>query len=429
MQILKTPKPPSGTSSRPDIDSVLLALRFDAPQPDALRSIPEKRWARLLEQTDRTHLTLALGCRAMPHLPTSVQERIHRDLENNALRHRRFQETYAGLHHQLARHGVDFVFLKGRTHTPYYTNDLRTRPQYDIDLYCPPEHSAAALGAVTALGFEPFAARTPDRVDHLPTLIRKTGWQWRGDYYDPGLPPAVEIHFRFWDPQTEGFSAEGTSAFWARRIKADAALHPADRLTYAALHLVRHLVRGDLRLHHAYELAHFLTHSRQDIEFWQTWIALTPLSLRRIVAIACRFAEILFGAAAPQGLAETFAPPVAAWFHLFAFSPVAALEHPNKDDLLLHLALVEDPAARRRIALRRLLPPPPAPAILHPHTRHPGLRLRLLRRLYRLHHLASRACRHAAALPPLALSAARWWWALRRTAATGHTLPAGTGPA
>ncbi|MCX6624241.1 MAG: nucleotidyltransferase family protein [Acidobacteria bacterium] len=429
MQTSTAPKRSFVASSRPVIDNVVRALRFGSPDAEGLRAIPARSWKELLDRTDRAQLTLPLGCRAMHELPPAVQDRIGRDLANNARRHARFAETYDEIRHGLTAHGVDFVFLKGLTHTPYYTRDLRARPQYDIDLYCPPAQAGAALRAITALGFEPFASRTPGRVDHLPTMIRKTGWQWKGDYYDPSLPPAIEIHFRFWDPDTEGFDVAGPNAFWTRRT--GHALCLADKLSYAALHLLRHLLRGDLRLYHAYELAHFLEYSASDQEFWTTWQGLTPPSLQAAAAIAFRLAAELFHCRPhpiPQRAVNTLPRPVATWFELFAFSPVAALDRPNKDDLLLHLALVTDAATGRRIAFRRIFPALPTPVVLHPHVRRQTARLRLERWLFRLRHLAGRAHRHAASLPSLTVSAVRWWWALRRTAATGRTLPAGSGP-
>ena len=36
-------------------------------------------------------------------------------------------------------------------------------------------------------------------------------------YFDPEQPHSVEIHFRFWNPEVEGFAVEGTEGFWMRR--------------------------------------------------------------------------------------------------------------------------------------------------------------------------------------------------------------------
>ena len=46
-----------------------------------------------------------------------------------------------------------------------------------------------------------FPAMEDFPTDHLPALIRKTGWEWRGDFFDPEIPTAIELHHRFWNSQ------------------------------------------------------------------------------------------------------------------------------------------------------------------------------------------------------------------------------------
>jgi len=60
-----------------------------------------------------------------------------------------------------------------------------------------------AARAVAKLGFVPLENMDRFPTDHLPAMIRKTGWEWGGDYYDPAMPLAVEIHFRFWNESLE----------------------------------------------------------------------------------------------------------------------------------------------------------------------------------------------------------------------------------
>ena len=49
--------------------------------------------------------------------------------------------------------------------------------------------------------------------DHLPVLIRRTGWEWRGDFFDPDIPMGVELHFQFWNPRLERLPAPDTDRF------------------------------------------------------------------------------------------------------------------------------------------------------------------------------------------------------------------------
>ncbi len=116
-------------------------------------------------------------------------------------------------------------------------------------------------------------------VDHFPTLIRKTGWIWRGDYFDPEIPFSLELHFRCWDRETEGFGPPNLEqALWTRLCHRRCeelsfrALHPLDSVLYASLHMLRHLLRGSLRPSHVYEFAWFLHRRANDDRFWQDWL-------------------------------------------------------------------------------------------------------------------------------------------------------------
>ncbi len=59
----------------------------------------------------------------------------------------------------------------------------------------------AALRNLQGLGYEATSHTSDPGADHLPVMIRRTGWKWRGDYYDPDMPPSLELHFRFWNPE------------------------------------------------------------------------------------------------------------------------------------------------------------------------------------------------------------------------------------
>jgi hypothetical protein len=106
--------------------------------------------------------------------------------------------------------------------------------------------------------------------DHLPALVRKTGWEWRGgSHFDPEIPLAIEVHLQFWDERTE------RSARARRGRILDAAQRQAldtpDALAYSALHLLRHLLRGSARACHVYEIAWFLERHSGEAQFWNRW--------------------------------------------------------------------------------------------------------------------------------------------------------------
>jgi hypothetical protein len=308
------------------------------------------------------------------------------------------------------------VVMKGSAQWPNYCTDLRTRPQYDLDLYCPAHALDAAARAVQSLGYEPFGSNREAPIDHLPPMIRKTGWRPRGDYYDPNMPLTVELHFRLWDQDTEHFRVDGAESFWDRRVVRDVeglsipTLHRADGLSYSTWHLVRHLLRGDVRGYHVYELAHFLHHTAADDPFWQMWRCGKASTL--VESLAFRLAMEWFECdtnSIVQQLCRSLPVPISRWFDLFAWSPLTTWERPNKDELFLHASLVKEWPARLHIARRRLFPFRISPITVDAHVPVPDWRLRLKRRLLAPWFIGRRSLHHARTFAPLLWNGVRWW--------------------
>ena len=405
----------------PSLLTVVRSLSFGQDRRRDLRSIPEAEWRRLLALTDRSQLTLPLAVRCRNELPVWVQERLDGNLQNNAIRHRRILDAYQELAHVLSSKGIDFMVLKGLTQWPNYCDDLRHRPQYDLDLYCSPDAIQPALEAVQSLGYEPFGRKAKTASDHLPPLIRKTGWRPDGDYYDPEMPLTIELHFRFWDEATERFGVDSAADFWERRARREIqglsvpSLNRFDGLSYTTWHLVRHLVRGDVRAYHVYELAHFLQQTAEDHTFWRNWRERKSSTL--VEAIAFRLAVDWFECPAHpvvQELCQALPASVRRWFDLFAFSPLKALERPNKDELFLHCCLVNGWPARLQIAKKRLFPVRFNPVIVDAHVPAPDWRLRLKRRVLGTWFMARRAFHHVRTLAPVMWNGVRWRRALAK---------------
>jgi len=312
----------------------------------------------------------------------------------NAIRVQRIAAAYAEIAPLF-----DHVVLKGFTHIPDFTPDPATRVQYDLDLYVPPAQKEKARDALIAIGYEPIGRMEGLAMDHLPTMVRKTGWQWRGDYFDPDLPPAVEVHFRFWDAQTERLPAEGVEQFWDRREGNQLAL--VDKLGYAALHLTRHLLRGNVKASHVWELAHFLdTHC--DPAFWTEWRALHSPGTRRLESVAFLLAKSWFGC---EVEIENLPADVHRWFERYRWSP---LDTSNKHELWLHTSLVASTRDRISILRRRLIPaslPGPVDAI---HIANPSLPRRFQAMLRNSAYAASRAAHHAALFVPTLFEGIKW---------------------
>ncbi|MBI3696656.1 MAG: nucleotidyltransferase family protein [Acidobacteria bacterium] len=378
------------------IRAVLEMLRLDQTE----RQQPQD-WNEALDFLDRTQLTLALPAEMAP---PEVRRRLERNLADNTERLRRLREASAEIAGRFEAAGVEFVALKGLSHFPDFVADLRRRVQYDLDFYCPPASAGPARDVLLALGYEPITELAAFPMDHLPPMVRKTGWRWRGNYFDPELPPAVDLHFRFWDERTERLAAPGVERFWERRTGHE--LDLGDRLGYAALHAVRHLLRGSLGLAHVHEIARFLAGRKIDAAFWSRWRELNSPELRRLEAVAFRLAEHYFGA---PPVDVTLPPEAEAWFRRYAWSPVEALYRPNKHELYLHLSLVTARRDRWAVVRRRLLPvglPGPVEAVHTPEQQMTaGLRLRKWAKYWGF--VAGRILHHARVLFPTLWGLAR----------------------
>lgn len=382
--------------------AVLKSLNLSGDRRYLLQGVAPAQWPALLRLTDESRLTLVIAARSAQYLPDEVRERLNRDLDRNALRQRRMIETYAEIACLLNARGIEFLVLKGAAQYAPYADQFTRRPQYDIDLYCPNNSAKAAADAIRTLGYDFVHSTRGPETDHLPPLVRMAQWNWKNDYFDPDLPFSIEIHHRFWNPARECFGVPDSGQFWSRRVRLRVAgmempaLHPTNALSYATWHLVRHLVRGDLKIFHVYELALFLKASAADNAFWTEWSSLADPTERIAEAVAFRLATAWFDCevhGVVAQLMERIPPGVRRWFNLFAMSPVTTAEIPNKDEMFLHLALAPGWLDRLGIIRQRLLP------MNAPTVGGSDAQLRFLSR---------RAAYHISTILPVMSSASRW---------------------
>lgn len=388
--------------------AVLEALRLDGAGAQRLRSLDDAGFRKVLEFCDPAQLTLTLDYVCHDALPGWVQARIGRNLRDYAGRFGRLEAALFEIADTLESCGIEFVVLKGIAHAPEFTPDPLLRAQGDIDLWCSPESVEAAKDALLDLGYRP-CGNSEGR--HLPPMVREEQWRWRGDYFASDLPIAVELHYRLWDEETESIRAPGEEGFWKRRVTARAAgrslpvLALPDTLAFAALHLLMHLLHGDLRLQRAWEIANFLENRAGDEAFWTSWRACHAQPLRQLEAIVFQLVSDWFGCAlSPEAGEEIEQLPddVKQWLEHYALSPVEALFHPNKDEIWLQLCLVERLRDQCAIVLRRLLP------VRAPSWGTESVTPGLVKR--RLAFLGRRAVHHTLALVPTFWSGMKWWW-------------------
>jgi hypothetical protein len=395
----------------------MAALRLQDPQLEPLRRLSDADWRKALEFCDRSRLTLALRNRAREAMPEWVRARTDRNAAQNQDRLERLCQVYRFLTATLAP--IEFLVLKGVSQTVLSGERPEDRVQYDVDLYAPRESALAARDVLIARGYEPLTEFESFPTDHLPTLILKTGWEWRGDFFDLEIPTPVELHFRFWDSQTERIEARGVEAFWERRVSRQVAgleltvLDPLDAVGYTALHVLRHVLRGNATASHVYELALMLEGHARNEGFWAGWYDQHSPELRRLEVVAFQLAVAWFGCDTGLAAREEIArlpASVPSWFTAFAFSPLTQQFHPNKDELWLHLALLNSAGDRWRLMRRRLLPgrlPGPMDAVYLPQSKMTWRRRWLKRVRYGLYVLG-RAWHHASSLPRTLWRGALW---------------------
>lgn len=366
-------------------------------------------------------LALAFRPSAGEAAPAWVRDELDGAAARNRQRLERLRQLYSATHGMLAAAGIPYLALKGITHCPLFGSHPEARPQYDLDLYVPPAQALDARDLFLGAGYEPIEGMESFPTDHLPGMVRKTGFEWRGDYFDPDMPQAVEIHVQFWNAALEGLPAPGIDRFWERREPRAVAgievpaMAPVDALGYAALHMLKHVLQGSLRPFHAYEIARFLDARVEDEAFWREWSELHHPDLRRLEAVGFRMAEVWFGCRmAPAAREEIAQLPAAtqAWFSQFPLSPVVHAFHPNKDEMWLHLSLIPHRLDALRVARRRLFPlrlPGPVDAVFIPADKMSRGR-RILKEMRRARFAAGRVRHHALVLPRVLATGARWWW-------------------
>ena len=164
------------------------------------------------------HLTLPLMRTCREDAPGWVLSRANRNLADNRMRVKRIETAYREVAQAFERAGVEHLVIKGFAQYPDFTDSLDHRMQSDIDLYCPEDSILAAQAALRSLGYESNQTLEKFPADHLPEMTRKREWRWRGNEYDPEMPPAIDVHFCFWNFAATRLAIPGVDQFWGRRI-------------------------------------------------------------------------------------------------------------------------------------------------------------------------------------------------------------------
>jgi len=409
------------------VQALLSALQFRDAHPEALQSLSESEWNQLLPFCDLAHFTFPLWRNSGGFLPEWVRARIERNASDNALRFERIKQVYGELARTLDEARLEYLVIKGFAQYPGYVEDPRLRMQSDIDLYCPSESIFRARDKLMALGYQPLTGLEHLPTDHLPTMVRKADWEWRGNAFDPEMPLSVELHFCLWNEATARFAPPGVEDFWRRRVTRHLddfsfpALDPVDNLGFSALHALRDVLSGDWVLHRAYEMARFLHTNVENRVFWTQWREQHDDALRSTEAICFRLAKDWFDCDLPEEV-ETeirrLSPGVRQWIARFNNSPLEGMFQPNKDGVWLHVALLESSRDRRAV-LRNVLAPMHVPTVGAPgqDTTRQGKRKRFWpsqRYVKYLFYVVSRIAYHGKTFVPTLWRGAKWWLATKQ---------------
>lgn len=404
---------------------IFSSLKFRGARPEELVTLSDPEWKDILARWDLDRFTMPLRQTWGDALPDWVRAKIDRDIQGNSSRFERIKADYSEIATAIREAGVEHLVLKGFSQWPGYVEHPRLRPQSDIDLYSPPESIIRARDALAGLGYKPAGWIGPGPSDHIQPMIQMTDWKWRGDFFDPEIPIAVELHFRLWDQESSGVGPKDLDQFWSRRVVrildeiSFPSFNPVDGLGYFSLHILRDLLRGYLRTANLFELARFLHTKANDESFWTSWLELHEPSLRSLQAISCRLAGHVFDCQLSDAVqSEIDCMPVAvnAWFERFSDSPLNNEFKWNKDLIWLNLSLLKSSREKRGLFFNRLFPPritqEDAPYIYKTgddESKYTPLQ----KRSKHLAYLASRVGYHARILPRSLLNGARWWLATK----------------
>jgi hypothetical protein len=242
-------------------------------------------------------------------------------------------------------------------------------------------------------------------------MARPNNWRWQGDLFDPDMPISVELHYELWSAEAEFVEAPQLDEFWARRTVRDFDGHKInvlwsqDLLGFSALHLLLHLLHGDLPLQRAWEIARFLDNHADDQQFWEAWSKTHCLQLRQLEVSMYHLVSQWFGCRLPECFNAEFLgldKQVKAWLAESYLAPLVAEWKANKREIWLHLALLKNRKDKLSVLFRRLFPLslPPIPQRMTLRTS-PAILIR------HVQFIASRIARHLFTLVPTVLDGLR----------------------
>jgi hypothetical protein len=364
--------------------AAMQALQLQGADSTLLRRLQDEDWKQLLPMLDHARLTLPLAQQPHSGFPCWVHERLKSNLADTLRHWERVQMAYREAAATLDTKGVEYLVLKGFTQAPDYVSQPQLRKQSDIDFYVPPEQISSAVLCLQEIGYSSWhSAEAYQYADHVPTLLRFGTWKWRGNWYDPDTPPAIEVHFCLWNDSVSSIAVPEVEEFWKRReIRACEelifpALHRVDHLAYFAMHILRDIFNEESRPNHVRELGTFLERRANDNAFWKQWTAMYSPRSRSMQATVFSLAIDWFSCNASDTVRSEIAslpPQVGAWIKRCGCTPLESQFRRTRDGRLLQFLLAETAETRKKILWKALVPDRlPGPAKVASRRTHPSL--------------------------------------------------------
>jgi hypothetical protein len=342
--------------------ALLKALQFRNADFDPMWQLDPGEWEELVSFSDRAHLTLLLSQLPSDVLPGWIASRIERNVYDNTERIERIKAVYREVEYALRSVNAEHIVIEGFTQYPDYVESPNLRAQSDIDLFCPAHAILPARDVLLRLGYEPKLAPKYATSDHFPAMTRTRGWRWRGNAFDPEMPPSIRLHYSLWNERAARLPIPELDSFWHRRVTREvdgfafSALDPIDQIGFCSLRVLQGILRSDWIIHNVYELAYFLNTHAHDHCLWNGWCESHSDSLRSLEAVSFSLARMWFGCdVAVEAEEQILALPLRTqqWFDSFSSSPLEAMFTPSRDgvwfmSLCLRLAAEDCPSFARR---------------------------------------------------------------------------------
>jgi hypothetical protein len=352
----------------------VLSFSNDAGDSDLpLRGFSESEWQRNLPWLDLAGVALFFWQRVRQMglentIPFGICSQLDRREGDNRLRTAAMTIEWKQLNDMFNSQGIRCLTLKGLATIPDYCADPVLRLQFDHDFLVDENCLGTMDEALRSAGYRRKNLRVRDRVLYVPDTPAPSRFSDPFEYYSLRLQRPIELHFKLWDAEEEGFALELPRDLFANSTTRRwsgynfSALSDEDALLFEALHAFRHITHNWCRLSVLFEIGHFLDQRRGDRAFWARFCGRVEHDgrLRRLAGVVFTLAARVFGISNPlPDFASEFlaiVPALQLWVNRQGEKSALANFASNKSSLFLLGEFIDDRVVWRGTRRRRLFP-------------------------------------------------------------------------